>query len=76
MNLPGCSVDELTRTKEEYEAFLRDPASLKELQEFLKATPSVSDSQRKVFAHMEKTFKCYATPGGEADQIRTKITKV
>mmetsp|Transcript_29894 Transcript_29894/g.62093 ORF Transcript_29894/g.62093 Transcript_29894/m.62093 type:complete len:689 (+) Transcript_29894:84-2150(+) len=77
MNLSGSqySVDELTRTKTEMEAFLADESKLAKTREFLKAIPEESP-HLKTLKMFERTFGCYIMESEDAKALRAECTKI
>jgi oligoendopeptidase F len=75
MALDGASNDELNRTKEDYEAFLRQDSNLKKVRELI-GLGTASAGQQKVLEIMKRTFECYIMEGEEAVSIRQQITKL
>eukprot|EP00755_Sulcionema_specki_P012982 Sspe_Gene.52788::Locus_29228_Transcript_1_1_Confidence_1.000_Length_470::g.52788::m.52788 len=73
MNLKDSSFDELTRTKNEYEGFLRDKGELAKVREHLKKS-NLSDDQQKTLKCMERTFLCYLMENEEAAKIKEELT--
>jgi oligoendopeptidase F len=69
------SVDELTRTKMEMEAFLADPAKLKQTREFLK-DPELTPAQLKTLKIFERTFGCYIMESEVARDKREESMKL
>jgi hypothetical protein len=69
-----CTCAELTRTKNEYEAFLRDEAHLSAVRA-ASSSAAVTPEQRAVLACMERTFQCYIMESDEARRIKERITE-
>ena len=70
---PKFSVDELTRTKTEMEAFLADEAKLKTTREWLGKATGDDVRTLKTF---ERTFGCYIMESEEAKRLRTTSTEL
>eukprot|EP01065_Artemidia_motanka_P006153 TRINITY_DN13013_c0_g1_i1.p1 TRINITY_DN13013_c0_g1~~TRINITY_DN13013_c0_g1_i1.p1 ORF type:complete len:663 (+),score=219.50 TRINITY_DN13013_c0_g1_i1:126-1991(+) len=70
MDLKGNSGDELTRTKAEYEAFLRDKENLAAVRAQMGAA---SPDQKRVLEVMERTHKCYLIESDEGAALKEKI---
>eukprot|EP00756_Hemistasia_phaeocysticola_P023965 Hpha_TRINITY_DN15920_c0_g1::TRINITY_DN15920_c0_g1_i3::g.72244::m.72244 len=71
MALKGHSSDELTKTKTEYESYLRDKANLQKVRSMMDgATPE----QMHILKVMERTFLCYLIEDPEAAALKDKIT--
>ena len=75
MDLKGCSTDELTRTKNVYETFLRNKEALKQAREHM-AGGKATEDQLKTLKIIEKTYLCYVTESDEAAQIKMDTVKV
>eukprot|EP01060_Flectonema_neradi_P011312 TRINITY_DN183_c3_g1_i1.p1 TRINITY_DN183_c3_g1~~TRINITY_DN183_c3_g1_i1.p1 ORF type:complete len:629 (+),score=148.35 TRINITY_DN183_c3_g1_i1:42-1928(+) len=73
MALKGNSVDELTRTKNEYNDFISDKKIFEMVKHHLK-NPSLSEDQKKCLVVMEQTYKCYLQQTEEANELRKEIT--
>ena len=73
MNLKGNSTAELTKTKNEYAAFLGNADHLATVREHLKAGAATPE-QEHVLRIMEKTFQCYTTGSAEADRLKEQLT--
>jgi len=69
MALKGNSSEELTRTKNEYEAWLGDKERLRQVTEMLE-TPGLSEQQQHTLQILEKTFKCYMIEDPKAEALR------
>jgi oligoendopeptidase F len=69
------SVDELTRTKMEMEAFLADPAKLEKTREFLKAD-GLGEEELKTLKIFERTFGCYIMESDIAREKREESMKL
>ncbi|KAJ3377243.1 Muskelin 1, intracellular mediator containing kelch motif, partial [Entophlyctis sp. JEL0112] len=72
MNLKGCSSDELTRTKNELDAFLGDENALSMVQELLRL-PDLNDEDKKTLRIFERTFKCYIITDPEGVKMRQEL---
>ena len=73
MALKGNDVEELTRTKNEYNDFISDSAVFEIVKQHLK-NPSLTPRQQKCLKVMDKTFRCYLQQTTEAAELRKKIT--
>eukprot|EP00962_Isochrysis_galbana_P017143 scaffold4925_cov125-Isochrysis_galbana.AAC.9 len=71
------SVSELTRTKEEMEAFLADEAKLSKSRELLAQaeTAELSESEVRTLKIFERTFGCYIMESAEARELRATATR-
>ena len=67
MALKGSSADELTRTKNEYEGFLRSKDRLAQIRTHLAAA---NDEQKRTLRIMERTFLCHVTESAEAERLK------
>jgi oligoendopeptidase F len=74
MNLSGCSIEELTRTKGELDEFLGDQKMLEKVQNLLKG--DLTAEERKTLNCFERTFKCYIIQDPKAKEIKSKIDKL
>ncbi|GAX73907.1 hypothetical protein CEUSTIGMA_g1357.t1 [Chlamydomonas eustigma] len=68
----GSSTEALAKTKTEYEAFLGDPAKLKEVRERMKDA-DLTPEQMKVLQIFERTFKCYIIEDLEAKNVKERL---
>eukprot|EP01060_Flectonema_neradi_P012246 TRINITY_DN1912_c0_g1_i1.p1 TRINITY_DN1912_c0_g1~~TRINITY_DN1912_c0_g1_i1.p1 ORF type:complete len:649 (+),score=138.63 TRINITY_DN1912_c0_g1_i1:68-1948(+) len=75
MDLKGNSVDELTRTKNEYNAFISDKSIFGMVKHHLE-NPDLTEREKKCLAIMEKTYKCYLQTSDEADKARQEVTSL
>ncbi|KAJ3076621.1 hypothetical protein HDU98_001630 [Podochytrium sp. JEL0797] len=75
MNLKGCSSDELTRTKNELDAFLGDASMLTKVQQLL-AQPNLTADQRKTLQIFERTFKCYIITDPKGIEMREELNRL
>ena len=66
---------ELTRTKNAYEAFLRDEAQLARVRAAASA-PALPEAQKATLAIMEKTFRCYIMEDAQARALKEELTKL
>jgi oligoendopeptidase F len=65
---------ELTRTKNAYEAFLRDEAQLARVRKAMAEHPSLPEAQKSTLAIMEKTFRCYIMEDAQARALKEELT--
>eukprot|EP00238_Polyblepharides_amylifera_P000408 CAMPEP_0196573684 /NCGR_PEP_ID=MMETSP1081-20130531/3543_1 /TAXON_ID=36882 /ORGANISM="Pyramimonas amylifera, Strain CCMP720" /LENGTH=627 /DNA_ID=CAMNT_0041891487 /DNA_START=175 /DNA_END=2058 /DNA_ORIENTATION=+ len=72
MALAGNSTEELTQTKLQMDAFLRDKSNLARVRDQMSAAPT--PDQLKVLQIMEKTFLCYIMESEEAERLAEKCT--
>jgi len=74
---PKYSIPELTRTKEEMEAFLADDSKLSKSRELLAQaeTAELSDSETRTLKIFERTFGCYIMEAPEARELRASSTR-
>jgi hypothetical protein len=72
MNLSGCSSAELTRTKNELDAFLGDTSLLNQVRTF-KRDPALTTEQEAILACFEKTLLCYIIEDPSAVALKAKI---
>lgn len=72
MALKSASTEELAKTKTDYENFLGDAETLKEVRELLK-DPNLTVDQRRTLEIMEKTFKCYITEGDKIKALKEDL---
>jgi len=70
------SVDELTRTKMEMEAFLADSAKLEKTREFLSKADELTEDQIKTLKIFERTFGCYIMESATAREKREESMKL
>jgi len=70
------SVDELTRTKTEMEAFLADEAKLKATRAYLEKADSLTAEQVKTLKLFERAFGCYIMESEEAKALRAKAMAI
>jgi hypothetical protein len=70
------SVEALTRTKGEMEAFLADEEKLKTTREHLAKGDLLSDAERQTLTLFERTFLCYIMESEEAKTLRTAGTQI
>lgn len=77
MNLGGkeFSTEALSATKEDMEAFLRDPVRLDEVEKLI-ASGRGSELQKVALACFARTFKCYQMSDPEAVSLRSQCTSV
>eukprot|EP01059_Diplonema_ambulator_P009016 TRINITY_DN1878_c0_g1_i1.p1 TRINITY_DN1878_c0_g1~~TRINITY_DN1878_c0_g1_i1.p1 ORF type:complete len:646 (+),score=284.41 TRINITY_DN1878_c0_g1_i1:996-2933(+) len=75
MYLKGNSGDELTRTKNVYESFLRDKDNLNAVREHMKS-PNASDEHKRILKCMERTFLCYLMESEEASKMKEHLTSL
>ena len=77
---PKYSVEELTRTKGEMEAFLADEAKLAKARALLEHISTGSDGDddmmSKTLKMLERTFGCYIMESEEAKALRSEATKI
>ena len=71
MALKGNSTDELTRTKNEYEGFLRSKDRLAQIRTHLNSADA-SDEQKRTLQIMERTFLCHVTESAEAERLKVE----
>jgi hypothetical protein len=71
------SVSELTRTKEEMEAFLADEAKLSRSRELLAQaeTAELSESEARTLKIFKRTFGCYIMESATARELRASATR-
>merc|ERR1740130_676781 len=70
------SVDELTRTKTEMEAFLADEEKLRTTREYLGLGDKLGKDEARTLRLFERTFGCYIMESEVAKQLRTKSTQI
>jgi len=76
-NCPATySIDELTRTKMEMEAFLADSGKLEKTREFLAKKDELSEEQTKTLKIFERTFGCYIMESPVARDKREESMKL
>ncbi|KAI9353858.1 oligoendopeptidase [Obelidium mucronatum] len=75
MNLKGCSSDELTRTKNELDAFLGDETLLARVQQLL-AAGGLTPENEKTLKIFERTFKCYIITDKEGVAMREELNRL
>ncbi|KAJ3288312.1 hypothetical protein HDU79_004958 [Rhizoclosmatium sp. JEL0117] len=75
MNLAGCSSDELTRTKNELDAFLGDAQMLSKVQTLLQR-PDLSVEEAKTLRIFERTFKCYIITDADGVRMREDLNRL
>ena len=76
---PKYSVEELTRTKGEMEAFLADEAKLakaRALLEQISGSDGDDEMTAKTLKMLERTFGCYIMESEEAQALRSEATKI
>lgn len=72
MALDGNSTEDLTRTKQELDIFLRDKANLGSVREKMNSGDA-TEEQIKVLQVMEKTFKCYIMESEESERLADNV---
>ena len=75
MHLAGCSSEDLSASKTDYDNFLASEANLAAVREALSAE-GVSPEQRHVLGIMEKTFSTYITEDPRAAQYQEKLNQL
>eukprot|EP01064_Diplonema_japonicum_P015122 TRINITY_DN22889_c0_g1_i1.p1 TRINITY_DN22889_c0_g1~~TRINITY_DN22889_c0_g1_i1.p1 ORF type:complete len:625 (+),score=186.29 TRINITY_DN22889_c0_g1_i1:50-1924(+) len=73
MYLKGNSGDELTRTKNVYEAFLRDRDNLAAVRSHMESS-AATDEHKRILKCMERTFLCYLMESDEATKLKEELT--